>query len=71
MPAVKAGASGGRKMFLPLRFVILGVLAIVGLVLVFSLISSKGNPQKTAAHNLLTDAQTLEGDRQTGGGQRY
>jgi hypothetical protein len=58
VPGVAAG--GGGKTQLPLRLVIVGVLAVVGAILVFSLISMKGNPQRTAAHTLLTDAQALE-----------
>ncbi len=59
LPDKLAGAGGG-KMKMPLRLVILGVLGVVGVVLILSLISMKGNPQRTAAHNLLTEAQALE-----------
>ncbi|MEP6774644.1 MAG: hypothetical protein ABJA50_03530 [Chloroflexota bacterium] len=59
LPDKLAGAGGG-KMKLPLRLVILGVLGVVGIVLILSLVNIKGNPQRTAAHNLLTEAQALE-----------
>jgi hypothetical protein len=60
LPDKLAGAGNGGKMQLPLRLVILGVLGVAAVVLVLSLLSMKGNPQKTAAHNLLTEAQALE-----------
>ena len=59
LPDKLAGAGGG-KMKLPLRLVILGVLGVAGRRVNSLAHQHEGESQRTAAHNLLTEAQALE-----------
>ncbi len=50
----------GQRMLLPLRLVILGALALVGIILVVSLLSMRGSAEQAATNNLLAQAQQLQ-----------
>lgn len=54
------GASSNKKMQLPVRIVILGVMAVVVAILALSLLNMRGSAEKAATNGLLTEAQQLQ-----------